>query len=1566
MQYRNIKIWIIFLVSSIYLPCSSSAQIVVNGANALPYNPTNIIENVFLGSGVKINNIQYDGALGAVGVFENASPYIGINRGIVLSTGFVRTIEELNDATTNAKGSTSNQTYSDDDLQELAGANSDVLDIARYEITFTPESDTIRFRYVFASEEYPEFVCSNFNDVFGFFISGPNPAGGDYDAFNMARVPDPNDPSGTTFLNNNVAINSVNSGDLGTLGSIDINNCAGENGSLNFSQYYNIVPPNQFPVFDAYLDAFIAQAAVVPCQEYVIKLAIADVKDQDFDSAVFLEAGSLFSSALNVNLITESTDGSIAEGCAPAQINIETPFASNTFTNVQISSFPEGTFPDQASLGSDYSALPVNINIPPGSTSVSFNIEALEDNEEEGDEYIYLDVQRTTCINDTIKIKIRDSQLPQVMLPQDTSLCGNDILILIPEYDPPIVEFEDKIFTKSNDLILEESGGVYTSFIIVQGVEPAELGGGVLSKICIDTLVSRNLTDIEVHVQSPQGQILELTTNNGLRDKPNSCDSNPNSDECIDAYYNTCFTVAASQNINNGNPLQGSVFDQNENYTGDFLPEGNWNRILSNDASANGNWELIIKTDSVTTADISNMNSFLGSWSIHFESPYQVDHLWSPNFNIFCTECDTTFVNPTSDVTYKLNVTDSYGCTSFDEIRIEVLPVAELPQITDCVALSPSSIQITWNEASTPVEFYNVSQNSVPPDFQTTETNYVFEGLEANAEHTFFVSGFNGICSTNMDSITCSTPPCFDGPNITVEIIFAPSCSGRNDGGIEVSAIAENGGEVIYYLNGQVNNDGDFGQLTDGDYLVRVVDSDGCSTVQTVTVPDADDIAIFQNETPISCVGEQDAIVEIDILETDNEPYSILWQNASTEFIQEDLAMGTYFFTVTDGSGCNFEKSIVISDPEPLQFLEINAQRPPCFGDEGSIELTMTGGTGGYDYIWEESTENSSSINYFPGSYSVTVTDENGCSITNEIQVEERLEINLLDETIQAACNDEFSQEIELNIEGGAIPFEVDWGSGITGVEVVDVPVGMYELTITDVNNCTKIETVELINFPDLEIEFDLREPECFNTLDGIISLSSTIYTDGTILQEQDRDIIWDDGITEEAIGLLKGDSTYHFVITDDFGCKHDDSIYLPSPPAILLGLDTISMIECFGDANGSFSISPSGGEGDLSIEWSDNIPDLQNNTATNLSSGIYSVTVTDEELCKVELDFVFEQPEELRFIEDITDVKCFEEETGSIMGEVIGGVEPYDVDWSNGSNLEDQLNLPSGNYELSVTDANGCTLENSYEVAQPENPLQIDPMPMETECFGEASGSIIISAEGGTMPYNFLVNGINFFDNTMITGLDAGSYDLLVIDGAGCELNFEEIIVEESDSVYITLPSDTSVIFGSSLELEFMTNATNLVEYFWDPSSPEVSLDCFDCPNPIIEAVISDFFITLTVRDGNNCKYTTNQYFINENDDSFVEVPTGFSPNSDNRNDRLFIFGKEGVKVMNFEIFDRWGELLHSVEDITISDSNQFPVWDGNFNGKEVDSGVYVWKARIEKLNGEIDFLEGNVTILR
>ncbi len=253
----------------------SNAQIVIT--QLAPNKAKSAVKYHFLSStGIvsgSLQNVTFDGDSGGLGVFGGTSN-IGFIDGIILST----------DSTTYIANTPSQQisgfymTPGDPDLQMIASGP--VQDAAALQFDFRPRTDTLTFNYVFASEEYPEFVCSQFNDVFGLFITGPNPSGGSYNAYNIALIP------GTSLP---VSINSVNPGSPGS--SSGGGSCNGVNQSLAYSSLYTTNTGSSI-IFDGFTTPLQALVPVVPCAQYHIKIAVGNVSDGAYDSGVFLEANS--------------------------------------------------------------------------------------------------------------------------------------------------------------------------------------------------------------------------------------------------------------------------------------------------------------------------------------------------------------------------------------------------------------------------------------------------------------------------------------------------------------------------------------------------------------------------------------------------------------------------------------------------------------------------------------------------------------------------------------------------------------------------------------------------------------------------------------------------------------------------------------------------------------------------------------------------------------------------------------------------------------------------------------------------------------------------------------------------------------------------------------------------------------------------------------------------------------------------------------------------------------------------------------------------------------------------
>ncbi len=396
------------LIAGLFATSTLHGQLVVDNTQT----PTDLVQNILAGPGVQISNVTFNGSPGnllnpQIGSFNGANSNVGLNSGLILCTGNIAVAVGPNNIDNATQGG-GNMGASDPDLDILANNNTN--DKAVLEFDFVPAGNTISFRYVFGSEEYNEFVCSGFNDVFGFFISGPGFNGPfQLQAVNIAIIPNTNTP---------VAINTINNGTPGTFGSAST--CAAIDPNwTTYSSYYFDNAGGTSVQFDGFTIVLTATAQVQCNQTYHLKIAVADAGDTGFDSGVFLEAGSLISEELSIDAITSRGDSLMIEGCNTAFWIFTRPTAADTaFINIGIF----GT----ATMGTDYSNIPTQIIMPPGVLSDTLSFTAFSDFVTEGTETITLAIYfSNSCSGDsaTATLYLLDYDSLKVDLFQDTVIC---------------------------------------------------------------------------------------------------------------------------------------------------------------------------------------------------------------------------------------------------------------------------------------------------------------------------------------------------------------------------------------------------------------------------------------------------------------------------------------------------------------------------------------------------------------------------------------------------------------------------------------------------------------------------------------------------------------------------------------------------------------------------------------------------------------------------------------------------------------------------------------------------------------------------------------------------------------------------------------------------------------------------------------------------------------------------------------------------------------------------------------------------------------------------------------
>lgn len=1143
---------------------SQNTQIIA--ADQEPYNPESLIRNYFIGEGVQILDIKFEGSPKATGYFQNGLQDIGIEQGIVLGTGNIDKIDNPN--TSESSTLTSNTDVINAELNNIIGIDT-LKDVITYEITFIPSADTIQFNYVFASEEYPEYVCSNFNDVFGFFISGPNPNGGDYASKNIAIVP------GTSNLP--VSINNVNNGMAGSSGNAA--NCA-SNANLNYSEFYNTVNSAHL-TFDGILDPFIAAAKVVACETYTIKFSIGDANDFLKDSAVFLQGKSFSSNAVDVKAVTVSANGTITEGCTDATLVFELPFPAIKEEIIPFSLI--GT----AINGTDYTSLPSDISIPLGQTSASISISPIEDNEAEPLESVGIIVTKGACNKDTIWVGIEDNLLAPPTAVDPIFLCnGNTTQVdfTIP-FDPPT----PSVFRNQNSMRIEPINTPIYSTIKVENIYPSTLNQTDFIQVCIDELSHPWIEDLSIYLYGPNNQFIELTSKNG---------GNGGNGTATDFYLNTCFTFDASQLISDANFVPP--------YIGNFQPEGNWDDLFGSSAyKVNGNWRLML------IDDFQGSVGTLSSWSIHFGKSYDINYSWTPNVGISCIDCPNPTFSPTESQNYMLKIEDSNGCSLDYEVMVNTGDAAPSAPTLLCDNSENNTLTFSWEDVPGALSYQISVNGGLWADLDQAQI-YIADNLEPGTSITLEVQAVGECADGEIAEISCATVAC--AIQLEQIDIVNPNCHVTNSGSIEVSA--QNGVAPITYILSDVdNNIGVFENLVAGEYLISAIDANGCKADILISLESTEAILIEAEIDHVTC-DEETGSINLTIT-GGNGQLEYQWSDNFTGDASM-LLPGTYDLIVIDESGCSQARALTVERTADF-IINFEVKQPDC-SDAASGQITLFADVANLldNVVWNNGATTSTLENLSAGSYIATITDQIGCELiqTFELQAANEIEFQSISENI--ICQGESSGQASVNITEGNEPFEIKWSNGSTGSEISNLSPGMYIAEISDGNGCSAVDTIFIMEPELLELSSTEVTPMSCNNDFGSISVNAIGGTPPYKYSLNNSEL------SEESQFNNLEAGTYMIEIFDSNGCKDtsNEEINLMDYEEINLLLDDYISLS-LGDSVRLNAIV-SNRNGNIRFEWyASNVNmlsclDCYDPMLYAIQSGSLEVLVEDENGCSV------------------------------------------------------------------------------------------------------------------------------------------------------------------------------------------------------------------------------------------------------------------------------------------------------------------------------------------------------------
>jgi gliding motility-associated-like protein len=1500
------------------------------------FNATQLAESL-AGSGVTISNAILNCPNTASGIFSNAPNALGLEDGIVLTCGSVLDVRNAN-AGVNA--SSSNNAPGDFDLTALiAATNPNLVSTDACVLEFDAEvlGDSLTFNYVFGSEEYNEYVCSNFNDVFGFFVTGANPSGPAYVRQNVALIP------GTTTA---VAINSVNNGNVGASGMASTPGC-----NIGNAAFFNGVVPSI--VYDGNTVALRSKINTVPCTIYNFKLGVADgtptgSNDQSFDSGVFIEAGSFTS--LPVTLASSTVLGSgfvnAVEGCVDGRFSFELNQALNIDYGIKF--LISGT----ANNGVDYILIEDSITFFAGDTVVDVFISPINDALTEGNETVKLYLLNP-CTNlpfDSAELNIIDLIPFNLNVSKDTICPGETIT-----FNATIAGDDNNLavysWTPNNGTVLDLDSGF--------------------------TLVIPSIT---------QDYYVDYTLGNCTRTDTTSI-------------FVSTFSMAYDTNfISCPGANDGGFIALDSNAIGGVTYE--WLPSMSVDSFING---LGTDTVFVTTTDQSGLACGLITDTLFLTEPTGLNFDYD-TINISCFGLDDGTLNIASlapNTLYTFDVVfmgNSLPQQSFTTDANGDFSITNLPSgLYDSILISNpgtgcfNSLGFNIEEPDSLIADIvtpgtvlcsggTIDSLSVNVIGGTAPYSYLWNTLQVTQTITGLVTGTYSVLITDFNNCQASDTFIVAQPNPLAFALLADSvsCFGGSNGSAYIDTLG--GGTSPYTFSwdaaaGSQTNDTAF-NLVVGTYMLTVTDFNGCQEQESVTIEQADEILLTEIHTDVSCIGGNTASIDVTV-SGGLLPYTYSWAgpNGFTASSQDllGLAAGSYLLTTTDFLSCSKDITVLIVNSLALSVI-LDSTNISCNNlNDGTASVNVSGGTTPYTYLWNDPLAQTvnTATGLAAGTYQIFVTDFNGCRDTTQVNLTEPDSLLLnIDNVGNFLCNGANAGSISVSTSGGTAPYTYIWtNGGGSNEDLSNVSAGSYTLTVTDINACSDQITQILIEPTAVVVNLQGINISCFGGSDGAISAAVSggvnPYTYAWIGPNGFT------ASTQDITALSAG--TYTLLTTDSNSCINTQTLTIAQPAAVVmnfLGVD----VNCFGGNDGSLTVNvQTGGAGPFQYQWSASANSQTGFTAVGLVSGAYTVTITDNNGCIYVDSASITQPlTPLTLLVNGTDITCAGLNNGIALAVAQGGTPGYSYLWNDAQAqaTNPAINLPSNTYQVTVTDANGCSAADTTFINEP-NPINVVITSDSVNCWGAASGSINVFASGGSgVGYVFSIDGgANFQSSQDFLNLPAGVYNEIVVQDLGSSdlcLSATNVttVFEQPYFSFEVSPSDTSLQLEETVTLNLEVTSSSygnssIVSASWNPSS---GLNCNDCINPTVLTYenYTDYQVTVNYEggDGELCSANANTIIIVENNLELF-IPNAFTPGGfDNMNNVFEVYG-EGIEYITMQVFNRWGEKV-------FESRNQSVAWDGSFKGEIQNPGVFTYYVKVEYLDGKAIDRKGSVTLIR
>lgn len=696
-----------------------------------------------------------------------------------------------------------------------------------------------------------------------------------------------------------------------------------------------------------------------------------------------------------------------------------------------------------------------------------------------------------------------------------------------------------------------------------------------------------------------------------------------------------------------------------------------------------------------------------------------------------------------------------------------------------------------------------------------------------------------GTCSVTA-SYTITEPTAIA---VSVASQSGASCHGGNNGGATISASGGTG-TLGYSWAPSGGTAATASGLSAGVYTVTVTDANSCSQTQTVSISEPTAISTsVATQTNVSCNGGSNGGATISASGgTGTLVYS--WApSGGTAATATGLATGVYTVTVTDANTCSKTQTVSISEPTALAVSVATQTNVSCNGgNNGGATLSANGGTGTLTYQWFPSGGTAATASgLVAGTYTVTVTDANTCAKSQTLSITQpaAIAVSVVSQS-SVSCQGGSNGSAVAFANGGSGTLGYSWApSGGTAATASGLSAGIYTVTVTDANTCSKSQTVSITQPAAIAVSVVSQSSvSCHGGGNGSATVSASGGT-GSLGYS------WapSGGTAATATGLSAG--IYTVTVTDANTCTKSQTVSVSEPTAITVSVPTKTNVSCYAGSNGRASVSASGGTGTLSYLWSPS--GITSATANNLTAGIYTVTVKDANNCSQTQTVSITEPTELTVSAVTpTNVSCHGGSNGSAGVSASGGTGTLTYSWMpSGGTGTTATGLIAGTYTLTVKDANACASTQTFSISEPLA-ITASVSSTVTSCAANTGIASVSSVSGGTGAYTYSWSPSGGTAATA-TGLGSGIYTVTVKDANLCVFTATANITP-ANTPTLTVASQTNVAcFGGNNgagEVNPATGGAGAYTYSWSPAGGTSTT----------ASGLSVGAYTVTVKDANNC----------------------------------------------------------------------------------------------------------------